>query len=268
VTITRAKRWSKHRLADVVVLLNGLAMIMQLIVDLTPTPSLTGIWPSSLELSIFRGILVILSMATWMATSALILGFWLDVLRRRMKVQLRPCTRILCLVGAALLLAVVPGIILLYVFANLTGDVFRTVGSVLLVLPFVLNTAVMVVVAALVTVRLRARLLLMNAGTKRRSLHARGWIWTLTAAWILYLLTIVFVLAAATLSSPVTTFAYEAILLVCRACVILSILMLADGHRRCNNCHFDTSISVSMATTPRTPSTVRNSSASSSSSTA
>ncbi len=75
VTMTRARRWSKYRLADVVVLLNGAAMLMQLITDVTPTPSLTGMWPLSLELGIVTGILVILSMATWMATSALTLGY-------------------------------------------------------------------------------------------------------------------------------------------------------------------------------------------------
>ncbi len=74
VTVARARRWSKHRLADVVVLLNGLAMLMQLVVAVTPSPAVTGVWPATLELGVVTGILVILSMATWMAASALTLG--------------------------------------------------------------------------------------------------------------------------------------------------------------------------------------------------
>ncbi len=181
-----------------------------------------------------------------------------------MRLNLRPCTRILCLASAALLLVTVPGIILLYVFAGLSDAVFRTVGSALLVLPFFLNTAIMVVVACLVTHSLRRRRLhAMNANTRARALHARRWIWLLTSAWLVYLLVILIVLAAA--AGSISPLAITGLSVVCRAGVAFGILMLADGHRRWRACHFDTTTRPTAV--PSTTATTRNATSSSSSST-
>lgn len=91
IAVTRRQQWSKHRMADMVIILNGIAILMQLVVDVVPSPSVTLVWPGDLASSLVTGILTILNMAMWMAASALVLGFWLDVLRHKMKVPPRSC---------------------------------------------------------------------------------------------------------------------------------------------------------------------------------
>lgn len=85
--------------------------------------------------------------------------------------------------GAALLLAVVPGLVLLYVFAGLSETILRGIGSFLLVMPFFLNTGIMIVVAAMVTHQLKARLATMSQRSCERAKRARRWIWILTSGW-------------------------------------------------------------------------------------
>lgn len=236
-SVARAKQCGKRRMADAVVVMNGIAVLMQLITDVLPSASVTGQWPSDIGVAITSGILIILNMALWMAASALALGFWLDVLRQKMKVRLRPCTRILCLAGASLLIVVVPGILLLYVFAGLTTTTLIALASFLLVLPFFLNTLIMVTVASIITAKLKHRLAEMRETSRERAVRARRWIWILTSGWLGYIVVIVVVLASGVDTShnqgslTAVVHVYGVMLLLCRAVVTLSILALADGRR-------------------------------------
>jgi hypothetical protein len=138
----------------------------------------------------------------------------------------------MCFVSAGLLMAVIPGLLLLYVFSGLADATFVVVGSLLLVAPFVLNTAIMVVIASIVTHKLRRRLPAMHTKSRRRALHARRWIWALTACWFLYLATVAYALAASAGAPAYAALVYGSVLVVCRAGVALGILALVDGHRR------------------------------------
>ncbi len=236
-SVGRAKQCGKRRMADAVIIMNGIAVLMQLITDVLPSASVTGQWPSDLGVALTSGILIILNMALWMAASALALGFWLDVLRQKMLVKFRPCTRILCLAGASLLIVVVPGILLLYVFAGLTTTTLIALASFLLVLPFFLNTLIMVTVASIITAKLRHRLAKMHDRPRDRATRARRWIWILTGGWLGYIAVIILVLASGVDTShnqgglTAVVHVYSVMLLLCRTVVTLSILALADGRR-------------------------------------
>jgi hypothetical protein len=118
----------------------------------------------------------IVPISLWMACSLLILGFWFDVLKSKLKPQIGRRTRIVCIVGASLLLLQIPGFFLL-------GFNVLWLGALLTFLPYIVDIIGMIVLTIVISCKSDKQFSAKNA--KRKKSAVRKLI-VICALWIGY----------------------------------------------------------------------------------
>jgi hypothetical protein len=88
-----------------------------------------------------------ISIAFWIASLALIMGFWVDALHSKMRVKMATRTKVLCIAAAFFVLIMIPGLLMATVFGQFV------IGATIIIIPYVLDTIVFIVV----TIVLRTR---------------------------------------------------------------------------------------------------------------
>jgi len=118
-----------------------------------------------------------------MAATALILGFWFDVLTAKFRPQLARRTKIVSFVGAALLLLLIPGIVLALTLGQ------SEAGYAITVLPLFVDSVGLVVLTIIVS-QLKLTQADVSRSTHGRRLYALRLFILLSCAWIIYFVTV------------------------------------------------------------------------------
>jgi dipeptide/tripeptide permease len=151
---------------------------------------MTFVSPKSLTSSAYDGdarsfimvVLVDFAMVFWMAATSIILGFWVDVLEKKLRPKMAKRTKIICIIGACLLLLCVPGLIISFRLD------LRTLGSLLVFLPLIVDIIGVLVLLLII------RFMKSSKNTSEPNLKKKNYavkVLSISVAfWILYLIAV------------------------------------------------------------------------------
>jgi len=81
-----------------------------------------------------------LSMACWIASFAIIMGFWVHALNARLHIRFATRTKVFCIIGAFMVLLMIPGMLMATIFDQ------PLVGTLLIIVPFFIDSTLFVVI--------------------------------------------------------------------------------------------------------------------------
>jgi len=158
---------------------NALRLGLRAIVQ---TPAFTLAYDQPLPLATRIAFIVLngASAACWIASLALVTGFWVQVLHAKLHARMATRTQVACVVGAATTLLMIPGMLLATVFGQFL------LGTVIILLPYVIAT----VLFNVLVVVLRARCCQAPETAKRSAMnlarirHVNTYMTIAALAWI------------------------------------------------------------------------------------
>jgi hypothetical protein len=217
----------KRNLVSIVLVFSLVAAFMKALEITMDERTWTGNWHVNRALATARIVVIPVSFLFWLAASALITGFWFDVLAQKMRSRMAKPTRIACIVGAALVLLSIPGLYLTFQTALVV------LGYVLVMLPLVVNTAGLIVINILITRLTRAEHARLHARTRARADYAVKLFWTNSISWLLFTLGLLgqAVLAAGDVNIGPLTFMAQvlgAVTMLATFGICFSIILLCD----------------------------------------
>jgi hypothetical protein len=83
------------------------------------------------------------SIACWIASLAIIMGFWIDALHSKLRIKMAARTKVLCIVAAFLVLVMIPGMLM----ATALG--MFVVGVTIIIIPYIIDTTIFVIVVTI-----------------------------------------------------------------------------------------------------------------------
>jgi len=81
------------------------------------------------------------SIALWIASFSIIMGFWVHALNAKLHIRLATRTKIICIIGAFITLLMIPGMLLSTLFKQ-----YSAIGTYLVIVPYVIDSTLFVVV--------------------------------------------------------------------------------------------------------------------------
>jgi len=165
-------------------------------------------------------VLRIIPISLWLAASALILGFWFDVLKKKLLPTMAKRTRVICICGASLMLLQIPGFALLS-----AGRIGATIGALLVILPYFVNIIGLVVISILIGRRSNKKLSIPNAAKKSFAIKK---LIIIDVAWVAYVLLFVCIIFAVNVSSAYWVFIVLSSL--CEVLISVLLVLLVDRH--------------------------------------
>jgi hypothetical protein len=129
-------------------------------------------------------VFLVLVVASMNGSTTLILGFWFDVLQRKMRPKMTKRMKVTCVIGALLLLITLPGLLIQFILKNM-----ESLGQFLVLAPLIIDLTGMFVV--LVIIRCLKETRNISEETRARKGYAIKMLTVCFAFWIVSLIAII-----------------------------------------------------------------------------
>jgi hypothetical protein len=186
IYVLKRGSFAKATLVNIVLVLNGVALLARTTMHLIVSPGNSGVWHRPAWEGVVKTVLVVVPISLWMASSALVVGFWFDILVRRLRRTMAHRTRIVCIIGSIIVFLAVPGQIMAL---NTTG-VAQQIGVVLVLFPLLVDTTGLIIIASIVTRHLRQTRAVLNDANITKAEYALKWLWVNACVWIAFVVNV------------------------------------------------------------------------------